>query len=72
MFSNNSLRISLKIRLVLIYSLLFIISCSLIFAVASYRIYLEMNRLVDEEAQRISRNMREVYELSLQSALPVP
>ncbi|MBR7107827.1 MAG: HAMP domain-containing histidine kinase [Lentisphaeria bacterium] len=72
MFSNNSLRISLKIRLVSIYSLLFIVSCSLIFVVASYRIYLEMNRLVDVEAQRISRNMREVYELSLQPPAAEP
>ena len=70
MFLNNSLRISLKIRLVLIYSLLFIISCSLIFAVASYRIYHEINRTGDKEALHISRNMQEVYNLSIQSPQP--
>ena len=66
MFWNKGLRISLKLRLVFVYTLLFIVSCSLIFAVASYRIYLEINRMSDEEAHRIAMNIHEAWSSSQQ------
>ena len=60
MSSNKTLRISLKIRLALLYTLLFFISCSLIFVVASLRIYREINRIGDEELFRITENIQEI------------
>ncbi len=60
MSSNKSLRISLKIRLALLYTLLFFISCSLIFVVASLRIYREINRVGDEELFRMTENIQEI------------
>ena len=61
MSSNKTLRISLKIRLALLYTLLFFISCSLIFVVASLRIYREVNRMSDEELLRIADSIQEIY-----------
>ena len=60
MSSNKPLRISLKIRLALLYTLLFFISCSLIFVVASLRIYREINRVGDEELFRMTENIQEI------------
>ena len=60
MSSNKTLRISLKIRLALLYTLLFFISCSLIFVVASLRIYREINRVSDEELFRMTENIQEI------------
>ena len=60
MSSNKTLRISLKIRLALLYTLLFFISCSLIFVVASLRIYREINRVGDEELFRMTENIQEI------------
>ena len=51
----------MKIRLALLYTLLFFISCSLIFVVASLRIYREVNRMGDEELLRIADSIQEVY-----------
>ncbi len=61
MSSNKTLRISLKIRLALLYTLLFFISCSMIFVVASLRIYREVNRMGDDELLRIADNIQEIY-----------
>lgn len=61
MSSNKALRISLKIRLALLYTLLFFISCSMIFVVASLRIYREVNRMGDDELLRIADNIQEIY-----------
>lgn len=60
MSSNKPLRISLKIRLALLYTLLFFISCSLIFVVASLSIYREINRVGDEELFRMTENIQEI------------
>lgn len=61
MSSNKALRISLKIRLALLYTLLFFVSCSLIFVVASLRIYREINHIRDEELLRITDNIQSIY-----------
>ena len=66
MSSNKALRISLKIRLALLYTLLFFISCSMIFVVASLRIYREVNRMGDDELLRIADNIQEIYANALE------
>ena len=65
---NKHLRISLKIRLALTYTIFFFISCVLIFSISSWRVYQEINRMTDEELCRTFENISESYHNSLQQS----
>ena len=68
MFSNKFLRFSLKIRLAFTYTIFFFVSCVLIFAVVSFRVYREINRIGDEELCRIAEDIDELYQNSLENS----
>ena len=66
MSSNKHLRISLKIRLAFTYTIFFFISCVLIFTVASWRGYQEINRMTDDELCRTFETINESFYNALQ------